>query len=132
MDSSYINKKKIIVVGAVFKKDGSFAVFRKSNGSKYDGLWEFPGGKPEAGETLVQTLVREIKEELQVDAVNFRMLGTQSFEEEKRIIELTCFEVNEWRGEFLLTEHSEFRYCTREELKILDLVPADRLFLPAL
>ncbi|MGE0634112.1 MAG: (deoxy)nucleoside triphosphate pyrophosphohydrolase [Pseudobdellovibrionaceae bacterium] len=126
---SFLDKKRVQVVGAIFERDSTFALFKKNNGSKYDGLWEFPGGKPEEGELPQETLVREIKEELGVDVRKWTLLGTESYEEEKRIIELTCFLVTEWSGIFQLTEHSAYEFVSKPKMPMIPMVPADILFI---
>jgi 8-oxo-dGTP diphosphatase len=55
------------VVAAVIERDGKLLITRRRQGTHLSGLWEFPGGKPEAGEALEDALRREIREEL--DAV---------------------------------------------------------------
>ena len=53
--------KKIEVVAAIIKKDDFYLIAQRLKG-EFSGLWEFPGGKLEEGETPVQALKREIKE----------------------------------------------------------------------
>ena len=56
-----------IVVAAVIERDGRFLVTRRGDGVHLAGMWEFPGGKVDRGETHVQALAREIREELDAD-----------------------------------------------------------------
>ena len=58
--------KIIEVVAAVIKKDDKILATQRGYG-EFKGRWEFPGGKPEAGETREEALIREIKEELNAD-----------------------------------------------------------------
>ena len=58
--------KKVEVVAAVIKKDDKILATQRGYGEFKDG-WEFPGGKPEEGETKEEALKREIKEELNAD-----------------------------------------------------------------
>lgn len=58
----------IVVAAAIVERDGSFLVTRRLQGTHLAGTWEFPGGKCEAGESLVDCLRRELREELGVDA----------------------------------------------------------------
>ena len=58
----------IDVVAAVIERDGKILITRRPAGTHLAGLWEFPGGKPESGESPEQALRREIEEELGADA----------------------------------------------------------------
>ena len=57
----------IVVVAAVIEKDGAYLVTRRQKGVHLEGLWEFPGGKIDDGETHHAALVREIREELDAE-----------------------------------------------------------------
>jgi 8-oxo-dGTP diphosphatase len=57
---------RIVVCAAVIEHDGRFLITRRQKGVHLEGLWEFPGGKCEPGETLPTCLARELKEELDV------------------------------------------------------------------
>ena len=59
----------LIVVAAVVVRDGRVLLTRRNAGSHLEGMWEFPGGKIEPGEEPPQALVREMREELGVEAV---------------------------------------------------------------
>ena len=56
----------IVVAGALVDADGRVLITRRPNGKEMAGLWEFPGGKIEKGETPEQALIRELKEELNI------------------------------------------------------------------
>ena len=58
----------IRVVAAVVERDGHFLVTRRQDGVHLAGMWEFPGGKIDAGETHAAALKRELLEELDTDA----------------------------------------------------------------
>ena len=57
----------IPVVAAVIEREGRFLVTRRLAGAHLAGRWEFPGGKVDAGETHIEALRRELREELAVD-----------------------------------------------------------------
>lgn len=59
----------IVVAAAVVERDGAFLLTRRLQGTHLEGLWEFPGGKCEPGETPREALAREIAEELGVAVV---------------------------------------------------------------
>lgn len=53
-----------VAVGILIRPDGDFLLTSRPPGKAYEGYWEFPGGKLEAGESVLQALVRELHEEL--------------------------------------------------------------------
>ena len=60
-------KGPVLVVGAVIENSGSFLVTKRLSGDPFPGMWEFPGGKIEPGESPEEALRRECREELDVD-----------------------------------------------------------------
>lgn len=58
--------KQIEVVAAIICKEGTYLAAQRGHG-EFEGLWEFPGGKIEPGESSEEALIREIKEELSID-----------------------------------------------------------------
>ncbi len=61
------------VVAGILVQDGRFLASRRPAHTRFGGMWEFPGGKVEQGETLEQALVRELAEELDVVPSRFRL-----------------------------------------------------------
>jgi 8-oxo-dGTP diphosphatase len=61
------DKSQIEVSAALIFRDGKLLIAQRHAGAHLGGLWEFPGGKREAGETFEQCLIREIREELGVE-----------------------------------------------------------------
>ncbi len=59
---------RLVVTAAVIERGGRYLVTRRQKGVHLEGLWEFPGGKCDAGESLADCLRRELREELGVDA----------------------------------------------------------------
>src|SRR5438445_793392 len=67
----------IVVAAAVVERGGSFLVTRRPGGVHLEGYWEFPGGKCDPGETLEACLLRELREELDVEAtIGKKLLST--------------------------------------------------------
>lgn len=115
---------RIVVTAAVFKRDGRYLVTRRIKGQHLAGMWEFPGGKCEPGETLEASLVREIQEELGADAAVRESLLTARHDYDTRSVELHFFACD------LLSEPEarlgqEIRWVTPTELATLEFPPAD-------
>ena len=118
-------KKHIDVVGAVVVRDGLvFCVQRGPDGS-LPGMWEFPGGKIERGETPEQALVREIVEELQCEVRVGDLVTTTSHEYDFGIVNLTTFYCELSEGTPRLVEHAAMTWRRPNELHELEWAPAD-------
>jgi mutator protein MutT len=114
----------VVVAAAVIERDGSFLVARRQPGVHLEGYWEFPGGKCGGGESLAACLVRELREELAVDAVVGEELFSIGHDYPDRRVELYFF-----RCEVLGVPDpqlgQELRWVPREALPNLQFPPAD-------
>ncbi|HEY2149739.1 MAG TPA: (deoxy)nucleoside triphosphate pyrophosphohydrolase [Vicinamibacterales bacterium] len=114
----------IVVTAAVIERDGHFLVTRRPQGVHLQGLWEFPGGKCEAGESLVACLERELREELAVAAKVGDEILTTAHEYPDRRVELH-FLACELLGVPSPQIYQEMRWASRAELTTLQFPPAD-------
>jgi mutator protein MutT len=115
----------IVVAAAVICRADSFLLARRLEGTHLAGLWEFPGGKCEAGESLERCLARELEEELGVASrVLGRRLTTRHVYGPKHI-ELHFFDC-QIEGEPHPRLGQELRWVPRDELRVLPLPEADR------
>jgi 8-oxo-dGTP diphosphatase len=114
----------IVVAAAVVERDGTFLVTRRQNGVHLEGLWEFPGGKCEPGESYAACLVRELREELAVDAEIGPELLATTHRYPERSVELH-FLRGELRGDPAPQQGQEMRWVSRAELSALEFPPAD-------
>ena len=114
----------VIVTAAVVERDGRFLVTRRPAGVHLEGYWEFPGGKCEPGETLEASLTRELREELDVDAIVGEKILATGHSYLERHVELHFFNVR-LSGEPSPQLGQELRWIRREELAGLKLPPAD-------
>jgi 8-oxo-dGTP diphosphatase len=114
----------VVVAAAVIERSGRFLVTRRPMGVHLEGLWEFPGGKCDNGESLAACLIRELREELAVEsAVGAEVLRTVHDYADSRI-ELHFFECA-LTGEPVPQVGQEMRWASREELAWLEFPPAD-------
>lgn len=117
--------QQIEVVGAVLVRDGRVLAAQRGPSMALGGLWEFPGGKVETGESPQQALVRELREELLCDVVAGEHVETTSHAYDFGIVILTTFFATLKFGEPVATEHSQLRWIPVDELRSVDWAPAD-------
>jgi 8-oxo-dGTP diphosphatase len=114
----------VVVAAAVVELNGAFLVTRRQQGVHLEGYWEFPGGKCEPGESHTACLVREMREELDVDvAVGTEILSTVHAYAD-RSVELHFLQC-ELQGTPRPQQGQEMRWVSRTELATLPFPPAD-------
>lgn len=118
-------KKQITVVGAVIVKDEKILAAKRGDGMALAGMWEFPGGKIEPGETPEGALQRELEEELRCTASIGDHIETTAHEYEFGVVTLSTYYATLEVGEPLLTEHAEIRWIPPAELMSVEWAPAD-------
>lgn len=116
--------RAIIVSAAVIEQDGAFLLTRRAETVHLGGLWEFPGGKVEHGESVEDAVVREIGEELGCGVVLGRTLLTTRHTYEDLHVELHFFAAT-LIGDPAPQLGQEMRWVPRAELATLPLPEAD-------
>lgn len=117
--------KRIDVVGAVILRDGRVLCAQRAHGGALGGMWEFPGGKVDSGETREAALVREIVEELDCDVTVGEPVVTTVHPYDFAEVTLTTYYCDLVGSEPRLLEHAESKWLLPEELLALDWAPAD-------
>jgi mutator protein MutT len=115
----------IVVLAAVIQRDERFLVTRRLAGTHLSGLWEFPGGKCDPGETHEACLARELAEELGVESSIGEEITTVEHAYPERTVRLH-FRRCRISGEAQSLLGQEIRWVTREELAALEFPEADR------
>jgi 8-oxo-dGTP diphosphatase len=88
-----------VAVGILIDPQGRVLITRRAPQTHQGGLWEFPGGKVEPGETIVDALARELKEELGVTVLISEPLMTLQHDYGDQCVCLAVHRVTSWRGE---------------------------------
>lgn len=109
----------------IFIKNGRVLVAKRINEGALSGKWEFPGGKNRYSETLSDTLIREFKEELDVQIFCKDEIFTTEFDNKDTHYILKAFLIDIPNPEFTLTVHTDFLYAGEKELKELDFGKSD-------
>ncbi len=115
----------INVTCGIILKQGKILVAQRSEKMKLPLKWEFPGGKIEQNETAEACLLRELKEELNIEVKVLQKLSPQDHDYGTLVIRLIPFIACYVSGEIVLTEHKDFRWVNKDELRGFDWAPAD-------
>jgi len=120
--------KMIKVVAAVIcdSLQAKTRIFATARGyGEFKGMWEFPGGKIEPGETPQQALAREIKEELDTTIKEGELIDTVEYDYPDFHLSMDCFWCEVIKGDLILLEAQEARWLTKDELDSVKWLPAD-------
>lgn len=109
--------KMKVVCGILIWNDKVLIGKRKLTNQHQPGKWEFPGGKMEEGETIDETIIREFKEELDIEIYPFHEFRTLNDEN----IEFTPMTVRLVGGKAKLLEHEEIKFVDKKEFFKMDL-----------
>lgn len=117
--------KTIDVVAAIIEQNGQILLAQRPSHADQAGLWEFAGGKVEQGESQPEALIRELREELGIEAQPARYIASHQREVSGRIIHLHAWHVPVYAGEIVAHEHSALTWCSPEVALSYPLAPAD-------
>ncbi|MBT1451887.1 NUDIX domain-containing protein [Glaciecola sp. XM2] len=115
----------IDVAAGIIVKDRRILAARRKAGLHLEGYWEFPGGKLEPNESAEDCLLRELKEEFNVDAAITSYVGENIHRYGEKTIRLIAYQVEHIAGEFLLTDHDKIEWVTVDQLTDFNWAPAD-------
>jgi len=127
-------KVVLVVACALIDPDGRVLIAQRPAGKQMGGLWEFPGGKMEPGETPEQALIRELAEELGI-VVQEPCLAPFSFASHSYDtfhLLMPLFVCRRWEGVPQTKEHAALKWVRPQELKDYPMPPADVPLVPML
>ena len=118
--------KIIRVTAAIIEREGKILIAkRKAGDDLFAGLWEFPGGKIEEGETPEECMARELKEELDIEVEVGELISSNKHKYPHGIFELLAYRVKHISGEMILNDHDEIKWVTVDEISNFEFPPAD-------
>lgn len=117
----------IHVVAAIIKRDNEFLITRRASHKSLAGYWEFPGGKVDDGEKPEDALVREIKEELDVEVSvdSYYMRSEYSYDFGTVVLDSYFCQLVHAISDIASTDHDKVIWCNRDNLQGYDFAPAD-------
>ena len=113
------------VTAGIIEKDGRILIAKRKTGKCIGAKWEFPGGKLEDNETLEECLVRELKEELDIETEVESYFASSRFFCSGIEIELIAYKVKYVSGEIKPLDHEEIQWVCPEELSEYDFTLPD-------
>jgi 8-oxo-dGTP diphosphatase len=127
-------KLLLVVACALIDADGRVLIAQRPEGKGMAGLWEFPGGKIEAGERPEQCLIRELKEELGIEVKEACLapLTFASFAYDDFHLLMPLYVCRRWEGLVQAHEHQALKWVKAQALRDYPMPPADEPLIPAL
>jgi len=121
-----------VAVG-IIQRNGKILICQRKRNARYGLKWEFPGGKLEAGESILDCLRRELREELSIDAEKYDRTETQiaSYDDGGAFEVTYCF-VRQYSGEPRNNVFQEIRWVSLDELRRLDILEGNKPFVASL
>jgi 8-oxo-dGTP diphosphatase len=117
----------LVAAAALIDADGRVLITRRPEGKSMAGLWEFPGGKVETGETPEETLIRELKEELDIDT-SASCLAPLTFASHRYPdfhLLMPLYVCRKWQGIVRPTEGQATKWVRARDLRSYAMPPAD-------
>jgi 8-oxo-dGTP diphosphatase len=115
-----------VAAGLIRDEAGRYLITQRRKGSHLAGLWEFPGGKIESGETPAACLRRELAEELSAAFTVGELVETVRWEYPDRTVVLHFFDCRHESGAIVPREEQAMEWVEPARLATLDFPPADR------
>ena len=118
-----------VVAAVIQNEEGKILIAQRNLKKSQGGLWEFPGGKIEPNETKEEAIIREIKEEMDIDIETKKFIDQKIFNYPDKDINLITIECKQIKGDIKLNEHEDFKWVNKNELKNFNFAPADKFII---
>ncbi|MCM3128057.1 (deoxy)nucleoside triphosphate pyrophosphohydrolase [Paenibacillus provencensis] len=123
----------IEVAAAIIEEtDGRMLIARRREGKSQAGLWEFPGGKIEVGESPELCLIRELQEEMNIKIEPYAFFAVNEHTYDTVTIRLIAYKARILGGTIQLSDHDEYKWVQAGELTQYQFAPADIPFVEQL
>ena len=99
-----------VAVGILIRLNGDFLMTTRPVGKAYAGYWEFPGGKLEANETVIEALRRELIEEIGVTIQDVQVWRSSMVDYPHALVRLTFCKIFAWTGQLHMRESQQFAW----------------------
>ena len=123
---------KLIGVAVIWDETGKILIDKRRSEGSFGGLWEFPGGKKEAGETIEDCIKREVLEELGIEVALEEHLITIEYNYSEIRVKLHVYHCRYLRGILKAIECDEFRWVTLDEIDRFTFPEANEQIITAL
>ncbi len=119
--------REMEVCAGILLKGKKILLGKRKSRDRFGGKWEFPGGKLEEGELPEDCIIREIKEELNLDIKNFRYFKSYIYRFKNVNLVIHSFFISEFFGELKNLEHDSLVWVFLDEIFSYDLLDGDKL-----
>ncbi|HJR13948.1 MAG TPA: Nudix family hydrolase [Rhodanobacteraceae bacterium] len=121
-----------VAAGILTNERGCVLLMQRLPGKHLAGLWEFPGGKVEPGETVERALIRELKEELDIEVSESAPLISLPWRYPEKSVRLHALRVTAWRGEPRAREGHPLKWIAARDMDAAEMPAADAPIVTAL
>ena len=118
-----------VVAAVIQNEEGKILIAQRNLKKSQGGLWKFPGGKIEPNETKEEAIIREIKEEMDIDIEAKKFIDQKVFNYPDKDINLIAIECKQIKGDIKLNEHEDIKWVNKNELRNFNFAPADKFII---